>query len=466
MKLRWFEISNFHSVLDSGRINEEELMVLVGKNQAGKSSILLGLEYLSFSSNTHASSELTTINSIKSNFEDDTIKSKDLPIVTANFLLEESELEKISENFEYPNAVNLESSHPFDKFITALMKQTEIRIAEEIVSETVIDGAEKESESETTSSEPEFTTMLDPIKFPKLIKENFKNITISKFVNGEYSLEINGQQYFFENPRTIELSFGKFGKKIWDELKADFDRAPNTPFKDEFENLINPLFYPDFYELFSIDPIAEINKFAQKALDGPLKQKLSTYQKPLQDLFDDLSISKLFHALISEIYNKMPKIFYFTTFQRLEDSLTLAEIKQNPLKHQTFVNFLKLAGVNIEFLEKHKTDIVRLRPYLTSRSGEVSKKIKDVYKQEKVDFVIEFQNDVVAIFTCYPPNLTNLLSPSSGSAGFQWYIGFYINFAVHTDSKYRNAVLLLDDPGVLLHPSGHKGFSRRIERLY
>ncbi len=201
---------------------------------------------------------------------------------------------------------------------------------------------------------------------------------------------------------------------------------------------------------------ASLKNLVSKGLEEPLKAKLTAYQQPVSNLFKNISIQRQFHVLVSEIYENMPKIFYFTNYQRLEDSLTLTELIDNPSKHVTFVNFLKLAGIKTDYLKTNKDKVVRLKQYLTKRSGEVSQKIQKVYKQERVDFVIDYQNDVVMVFTCYPPNITNLLPPSAGNAGFQWYIGFYINFASHTNSKYQNAVLLLDDPGVLLHPSGHK----------
>lgn len=43
MKLRWFQVSEFQSVRDSGRVNVDEITCLVGKNEAGKSALLKAL---------------------------------------------------------------------------------------------------------------------------------------------------------------------------------------------------------------------------------------------------------------------------------------------------------------------------------------------------------------------------------------------------------------------------------------
>lgn len=43
MKLKSFRVTNFLSVLDSGEINVEDIACLVGKNEAGKTSLLKAL---------------------------------------------------------------------------------------------------------------------------------------------------------------------------------------------------------------------------------------------------------------------------------------------------------------------------------------------------------------------------------------------------------------------------------------
>lgn len=465
MYIKWFEISNFRSVLNSEKINIEEFMVLVGKNQAGKSSILQGLEFLSFTSTTNASTELTSINNIRSDYEDKKIASRKLPIVTANFDLEDEKLQQISQSFAERYSNEMQSENKFEQFIISLIKESQNEIQVEVENPEFANKKESDSETEEGSESKqelppekiiETVNELDIKKFEKLVNENFKNLTIRKFVDGEYSVEINKIQHYFENPYQTESKFKQLGRKIWEETNTDYDRGPNNQFKNESKNTIDELYYFEYKNLLSKQFIENFNQLPKKGIDDPLRNKLNTYVKPIADVFNKNKIEIFFHKFLSEIYGSMPNIFYFTNYERLEDSLTLTEINDNPAKHETFINFLKLADINIDTLKKHKDKVVRLRPYLSSRSGEVTKKIQDVYKQENINFNIEFQNDIIAIFTSSPLDPTNLLPPSAGSAGFQWYVGFYINFAVHTDSKYRNAILLLDDPGVLLHPSGHK----------
>ncbi|MGA9320934.1 MAG: AAA family ATPase [Xanthobacteraceae bacterium] len=43
MKLRSFRVTMFQSVLDSAEINVDDVTYLVGKNEAGKSALLMAL---------------------------------------------------------------------------------------------------------------------------------------------------------------------------------------------------------------------------------------------------------------------------------------------------------------------------------------------------------------------------------------------------------------------------------------
>ncbi len=218
MKLTWFEISNFHSVVNSGKINIEELIVLVGKNQAGKSSILQGLEYLSFTTSTKASSEVTTINGINSDYEDESINSRDLPIVKANFHLEQNELEEITKNLSKTYSDKMDSEDPFEKFIISLMEQSVIEFQKESTVESNEDLENKDTKNDTDDpiiKKIEYTIekTLDELKFSKLITNNFEDIVIQKFVDGEYSIIINDEEYFFKNPTILRSEFVNIGKK-------------------------------------------------------------------------------------------------------------------------------------------------------------------------------------------------------------------------------------------------------------
>ncbi len=55
--------------------------------------------------------------------------------------------------------------------------------------------------------------------------------------------------------------------------------------------------------------------------------------------------------------------------------------------------------------------------------------------------------------------------PSRRSKGFQWFLSFYINFTAGSKNEFKNTILLLDDPGVYLHPLGQEDLKKTLEQL-
>lgn len=94
--------------------------------------------------------------------------------------------------------------------------------------------------------------------------------------------------------------------------------------------------------------------------------------------------------------------------------------------------------------------------YLQNGCGKASRLLREAWHQEVLDVELRYSSGRLMVFTKNSKAVETLLPPSAGSEGFQWYLGFYINFGAATNAEYRNAILLLDDPGVFLHPKGHK----------
>jgi predicted ATP-dependent endonuclease of OLD family len=51
------------------------------------------------------------------------------------------------------------------------------------------------------------------------------------------------------------------------------------------------------------------------------------------------------------------------------------------------------------------------------------------------------------------------------STGLQWFLSFYLVFLVESEGDHKNAVLLLDEPGLSLHPLAQRNLSVFFENL-
>ena len=158
----------------------------------------------------------------------------------------------------------------------------------------------------------------------------------------------------------------------------------------------------------------------------------------------------------------MPRPVYFKTYDRLDDEVTTTELKANPARYKTFNNLLKLADLKTESLAKIQNEKQR-QAYVENASGQATKLLREAWLQEQLQVQFRFQGERLMVFTKDSAAVETLLPPSSGSEGFQWFLGFYINFGAATNAEYKNAILLLDDPGVFLHPKGHKDLLNLFE---
>jgi len=89
--------------------------------------------------------------------------------------------------------------------------------------------------------------------------------------------------------------------------------------------------------------------------------------------------------------------------------------------------------------------------------------VNNFWKQQSVAVTIGIDADNLSIFVT--DDIGAFDPPSRRSKGFQWFLSFYVNFTAGSKNELRNAVLLLDDPGVFLHPLGQEDLKKTLEQL-
>lgn len=58
-----------------------------------------------------------------------------------------------------------------------------------------------------------------------------------------------------------------------------------------------------------------------------------------------------------------------------------------------------------------------------------------------------------------------LLEPGKRSEGFKWFFSFLLDFNANFGSEINNCIILLDEPGIHLHPGGQRNLLKQIENL-
>ena len=106
----------------------------------------------------------------------------------------------------------------------------------------------------------------------------------------------------------------------------------------------------------------------------------------------------------------------------------------------------------IEKAEKDKEERTIL---LQSAAAKLTKDFRDWWKQG--DYNFRFVADG-SYFTIW---VSDKKRPSEvqldlRSTGLQWFLSFYLVFLVESQNKHKNAILLLDEAGLTLHPLAQK----------
>lgn len=401
MKLESFRVQNFRSVLDSSQIRLSQITVLVGGNQAGKTSLLQGLDKI----NSDASFDpfdLTQLEGVFKQYADGELKGRDIPIATVVLSVDGKD-------------------------------------------ESDLRAALKES-----------------------LKEGSNQLTLEKSYDNWYHLRVGAQEFLFPSRSTLEGGRAQL-KQDLDQLgsrfQQHFGRHPNNQQHGTYQTWLQQTRAvveektPTAQKL-----VPKIQEAAGIEFDSQLKHELAiATQRLAETAASSFPRTETDAALYSWVLAHLPRTSYFKTYERLEDGATLEELEKAPEQHRTFLNLLKLADLRIPTLRDRLEDDDKRHVYIRSADARVTKLLRKAWKQEALELEFRYSANRLTVFTKDSEAVETLVPPSSGSEGFQWWLGFYINFGAATDAEYRNAILLLDDPGVYLHPRGHKDLLENFE---
>ena len=101
---------------------------------------------------------------------------------------------------------------------------------------------------------------------------------------------------------------------------------------------------------------------------------------------------------------------------------------------------------------------------LQSASGELTRQFRDWWKQGEYKFRFEADGDYFRIWVSDSVR-TDEVGLELRSTGLQWFISFYLIFLVESQENHKNAILLLDEAGLTLHPLAQKDLSRFFDNL-
>jgi predicted ATP-dependent endonuclease of OLD family len=403
MIIEKFRVENYKSIKECDFVNlEKDITLFVGKNEAGKTSILKALE--SFSSDyVYDKEDLSLHSDAKKEYDEGNLDEEDIPMTTIYFQIEEedrSELEKI--NPEFKDIDNIKCTKYYDEHY-------EIEIPE-----------------------------LD-IKFKGNIDDKTKEEEISSCIS-----KIN-----------------QLAESFKEELDSILSDTPYMSFKEDYVEVLDKII--SFNEFREIDEL-DYNKLRNIVTDNEeilghidkLIGKIETYKRRIKEL------NRESDGTLDQILNILPNFMYFSSVEELEDEVNWTELKLNKEKHKTLRNLLELSDLNFE--DEADLEDRDVLTEVVNGSAKITGLLNESWTQEELKLYIYVTNSKIMV-SIYDDVVKKYYNPSARSQGFQWFLSFYINFTAGSKNEFENTIILLDDPGVYLHASGQKDLIKTLEKI-
>ncbi len=102
---------------------------------------------------------------------------------------------------------------------------------------------------------------------------------------------------------------------------------------------------------------------------------------------------------------------------------------------------------------------------LNSGSLDITQRFNDWYQQRRHTIDYQADGDYFRIWVADDRRPGVRIELEGRSKGFQWFFSFYLVFLVESDEGHKDALLLLDEPGLHLHPTAQQGLIGFFDKL-
>src|SRR5262245_13033855 len=172
------------------------------------------------------------------------------------------------------------------------------------------------------------------------------------------------------------------------------------------------------------------------------------------------------------IIKHLPTFIYMDEHRTFEGKAqlgqVLARIAHPTPQDETLLMLLKLAGLDLKKLveqgNSQDPETIRERQYDLQDAGQIlTEAVAKRWGQSP--YKVQFRSDGQRFFTeIEQPNKNiGMLPLEEQSRGFQWFFSFDLRFMHDSGGTFSGCVLLLDEPGMHLHPGGQDDLLHRFD---
>jgi len=418
MKLFKARVQNYRSIIDTDEFEIESLKtILVGPNEAGKTVLLKALQQLSKPDDINGFDILRDYPRSKYNdISTKQISPEDITVVTGWFSLEESDKALIPTEFKeciYKRYVNIDNQiyHSIENAPSKIyfkdITNDLTRLKAHLDKQYAIENPDEETKTPSVLLD---VIIQDWSDYKAISDESASELTSFLKANYIFIDEDNNKEETRYNKLKEQIEFNEKHDKV---LKTLSSRKP---------------VFILFNNYFKVKPSVHLEHLATR-----------TEQNLLDDEFYDygnLCLLKLLGFTARELSDlgkiQSPDINNPTALKTYKDTLDSRSYQLN--------------AASVRLTEEIKT------VWMPNPDRPEADKLKVTADGQYLKVVVE---DDIGVD----------IELDQRSEGFQWLVSFFVVFFAEAMDKHKNAILLLDEPGMSLHGLKQRDFRETISRL-
>ena len=231
---------------------------------------------------------------------------------------------------------------------------------------------------------------------------------------------------------------------------------------------------------------AELNSLASKqkpvvqaavtsAEQSPERQNEQTYVEEYSARLNE--VASRFSKEISTrkqaceyLIGRLPTLVYMSEYRAFTGAAQLDQVKQRKDRNQlseedkTLLTIMELSGLDLE-KESQKGNLPdrEQRQFdIDDASATLTNAISERWKQRRYE--VQFRADGQLFYTFVKDERDpSLIRLEERSKGFQWFFSFDLMFMYESRGTFKGCVILLDEPGLHLHPDAQRDLLKRME---
>ena len=413
MKLIAFRVTMYKGIIDSGWVQVNPLTALVGQNESGKTSLLRALH---------------KFNPYKLDSDEN------------NPDLHEENTDSYQIEWEWPRAHQHEQNQ-----------------------EQVVCSARFQLSNRDRST---LARIIRRSKMPDFVE-------VSRNYAGQLEVDWNENLLLDRlSPKEINDIIQDF-PNVQDELSAPFKKVAYSCLK-EVQHLVSERRFTELQELHQAHEQLMRTALSQLNSSQVIEREfVRLYLQRLEMLIQRLEQLSSMQSRVHEyVTSRLPTFIYMDDYRAFSGTAQLDDIQARrdggylTAEDRTFLAILSLSDLDLDKLvelgEGSMEESGIRQHNLNAGANNLTKIIENQFHQR--NYVVDYRVDGQRFFTYIKDDLdSSPIEFQARSKGFQWFFSFELMFRYESKGTFKNCVILLDEPGLHLHPRAQRDLLRRLE---